>query len=131
MISTIASIAAGGALGAISRYGVTVATVKFFGDGFPQSQIFGTLIVNVLGSFLMGALIVLFAHLWHPSQNVKLFMLTGFLGAFTTFSAFSLDVSTLWERGATLPAFGYIAASVILSITALFLAMGLARTLLT
>lgn len=127
MISTIAAVGLGGALGAISRHFVNVTAFKLFGDGFP----WGTLTVNVLGSFLMGAFIILFAHIWQPSHFVKNMLITGFLGAFTTFSTFSLDFSTLWERGDTLNAFGYILASVILSISALFIAMALVRTLLT
>ncbi|MEM7679706.1 MAG: fluoride efflux transporter CrcB [Pseudomonadota bacterium] len=131
MVSTILSIAVGGALGAVSRYGVNMSAIKLFGDDFTHSQIWGTLFVNVLGSFLMGALVVTFDQLWQPGQNVRLLLLTGFLGAFTTFSAFSLDVSILYERGALLPAFGYIVGSVVLSIAALFAGLILVRTLLT
>ncbi len=115
MMSTIAMIAAGGALGAIARYGVSVGTGQIFGLSFP----WGTLIVNILGSFLMGVLIVKFSQMDGVSQHLKLFLITGFLGAFTTFSAFSLDFITLWERGDILQALGYVLASVILSILAI------------
>lgn len=124
MISTIAAIATGGALGAVLRYGVNVTALKLFGDGFP----WGTLMVNVLGSFAMGILIAVFAHYWQPSHAVKVFLVTGLLGAFTTFSAFSLDVSVLWERGAVMPAAGYVMSSVVLSVGALFLALALMRS---
>ena len=124
MISTIGAIALGGALGAVLRHSVNVAALKFFGDGFP----WGTLSVNVLGSFIMGLLIAVFAHYWQPNPAVKMFLITGFLGAFTTFSAFSLDVSVLYERGALAPAAGYVIGSVVLSIGALFLALVLVRS---
>lgn len=124
MISTIGAIALGGAFGAVLRHFVNVAAFKLFGDGFP----WGTFTVNILGSFAMGLLIAIFAHYWQPSQTMKVFLVTGLLGAFTTFSTFSLDVSALWERGAMMPAFAYVAGSVILSIGALFLAMALVRS---
>lgn len=127
MLSTVISIAAGGALGAVLRYGVNAAALKAMGPNFP----WGTLTVNVLGSFIMGLVIAVFAHYWQPSPAVKVFIVTGFLGAFTTFSTFSLDVSTLWERGEMLPTFGYIAASFILSVGALFLALHLIRSIAT
>lgn len=123
MISTIAAIGTGGALGAILRHGVNVGSVQLFGHGFPM----GTLIVNVLGSFLMGVLIALFAHSIQTSQEIKLFLTTGFLGAFTTFSTFSLDVVTLFERGEVAMAGGYALASVILSILGLFAGLFLVR----
>jgi len=124
MISTIGAVAAGGAIGAVLRHGVNVASAHLWGVDFP----WGTLSVNVAGSFVMGLLIAIFAYFWQPPQEVKLFLVTGFLGAFTTFSAFSLDVSVLWERGAVLATGGYVLASVILSIAALFAAMFLVRS---
>ena len=124
MISTIGAIALGGALGAVFRHGVNVAAFKVFGDGFP----WGTLSVNVLGSFAMGILIAVFAHYWQPSPHVKVFLVTGLLGAFTTFSTFSLDISVMWERGALMPAAAYVMASLVLSVGALFLALALIRS---
>lgn len=123
MISTLGAIALGGAIGALGRYGVNVASVHLFGHGFPWA----TLIVNVIGSFLMGIVIIKFAQIGQVSPALKTFIVTGFLGAFTTFSTFSLDFVTLWERGALVPAFGYLTASVVLSIGALFLATWLMR----
>ncbi len=127
MISTIAAVAGGGAIGAVLRYGVNVLSLKVLGDGFP----WGTLIVNVLGSFVMGALIAWFAHVWQPSHEMRALLVTGVLGAFTTFSTFSLDVVTLWERHNLLPAAGYITSSVVLSIGALFVAMFIVRSLVS
>lgn len=126
MIKTLLAISAGGALGAVARHGVNVLSLKLMGSAFP----WGTLAVNVMGSFIMGLLIAIFAHFWQPSHEVKLFLITGLLGAFTTFSTFSLDVATLWERSAYLPVAGYVLASVVLSISALFAAMFMVRSFL-
>lgn len=123
MISTIGAVAAGGAIGAVLRHSVNILSFKLFGDGFP----WGTLIVNVTGSFVMGLLIVWLAHVWQPSHEIRALLVTGLLGSFTTFSTFSLDAATLWERQALLPLAGYMTSSVALSIGALFLAMYLAR----
>ena len=127
MINTIGAVAAGGAIGAVLRHSANVFALKLFGDGFP----WGTLIVNVLGSFIMGALVAWFAHVWQPSHEVRALLITGVLGAFTTFSTFSLDVATLWERNALIPAAGYITSSVILSVGALFIAIFLVRNLVS
>lgn len=127
MLSTIGAIAIGGATGALARFGVNHAAIKLWGADFP----WGTMIVNVLGSFLMGLIIVKFAHMDGVPATLKTFVVTGFLGAFTTFSTFSLDFATLWERGDALNAFAYMAASVILSISALFLAFWFARGVLS
>ncbi|MCB1531826.1 MAG: fluoride efflux transporter CrcB [Alphaproteobacteria bacterium] len=124
-MNTIVAIAMGGALGAVFRHGVNVGAFKLFGDGFP----WGTLGVNVIGSFIMGVLIAVFAQYWQPSHGVKLFLITGFLGAFTTFSTFSLDVSALWERGALGATALYVMGSVVLSVGALFLGLMIVRSL--
>lgn len=123
MISTIAMVGAGGAIGAVARYGVNVGSVHLIGHGFP----WGTVIVNVIGSFLMGVLIAKFAMMDNISNDMKTMLTTGVLGAFTTFSTFSLDFVTLWERGEMVSAFGYLAGSVVLSILALFLALWVMR----
>ncbi len=116
-------IATGGAFGAVARYGVGVAATKVFGHGFP----WGTMIVNIVGSFLMGLLIAKLAQIDGISQDVRHLCATGFLGAFTTFSTFSLDFVTLWERGEMLHAALYMVASVVLGVTALFFAMWLMK----
>lgn len=119
---SVLSIAAGGALGAVSRHFVNVGTASF-GVAFP----WGTLIVNVAGSFVMGLAIGLFAHLWQPPQEVRSFLTVGFLGGLTTFSTFSLDAVTLYERGEVAMSALYIAASVIISIAGLFAGLYLVR----
>lgn len=116
---------AGGAVGAGCRHLVGLATLRLFGTGFP----IGTLTVNILGSFLMGLLIELLALKIDASANLRLFLATGMLGGFTTFSAFSLDVALLWERGQAANAALYIALSVGLSILALFAGLAVVRQL--
>lgn len=123
MFSTIAAIAAGGAAGALARHGVNLTSAHFWGMNFP----WGTVIVNILGSFIMGLLIVKFAHMDGASQELRAFLTTGFLGAFTTFSTFSLDFVTIWERGDTGAAMVYMLGSVVFSIFALFAGLWLAR----
>ena len=117
----------GGGIGAAARHGVNIAAGRAFGLNFP----FGTLTVNVVGSFLMGVLVAFLAFKagagW--TQHTRLFLTTGILGGFTTFSAFSLDAALMWERGATGLAAGYVLASVALSILALFAGLFLVRSL--
>ncbi len=123
MISTIVMVGVGGALGAVARFGVNHGAVHIFGHGFPWA----TMIVNIIGSFLMGIMIAKFSTMDHVSNEVKSLITTGFLGAFTTFSTFSLDFVTLWERGEMIQAFGYMLISVIASISALMFALWLMR----
>jgi protein CrcB len=85
----------GGAAGATARYLVFVTSSHLLGHGFP----FGTLIVNILGSFLLGILAEGMALVWTVPTSLRLFLVVGFLGAFTTFSTFSLDLAVLYERG--------------------------------
>ena len=118
-------VAAGGAIGASARHLVNLAFLRLLGPGFPWA----TMAVNVVGSFSMGVLVETLARRFGASDEVRLFVATGILGGFTTFSAFSLDFAVLWERGASLPALGYLIASVIGSILALFLGLWLARSL--
>ncbi len=125
--SMVLYVAAGGALGAVGRYGVMNAIGAMFGHGFP----FGTLIVNIAGSLILGAGIEASALVWSPSPEIRAMLVVGFLGAFTTFSAFSLDTVTLITRGETVAAVMYIAASVVLSIGALWAGMAATKILLT
>lgn len=123
MTQTLIQVALGGAIGATGRYLVNMGALRLIGPGFPA----GTLAVNVLGSFLMGVMFVLLmgkgdgARVWSP------FLMTGILGGFTTFSAFSLDALTLYERGQPTMAAAYVLASVMLSILALMAGVALAR----
>ncbi|MDX8539390.1 MULTISPECIES: fluoride efflux transporter CrcB [Mesorhizobium] len=114
----------GGGIGAGIRHLTNMGALRLVGPNYP----WGTMAINILGSFVMGLFIAVLARRG-GSNEVRLFVATGILGGFTTFSAFSLDFATLWERGATLPAFGYALASVIGAILALFLGLWLARSL--
>lgn len=117
------AIAAGGALGAVLRHFVNSGAAQLWGGGFP----WGIMAVNVLGSFVMGCLIAGFAHVSEPSQAVKAFLTVGLLGGFTTFSSFSLDAVTLFERGEHLAAALYVAGSVLFAIGGLVAGMALVR----
>ena len=119
-------VAAGGAIGASLRHLSGMAAVRLFGTGFP----WGTLFVNVFGSFLMGLFIAWMVKKTGVYNDVRLFMATGILGGFTTFSAFSLDVANMVERGAMSSAFIYIAASVIISLAAVFIGLWFGRSFL-
>lgn len=123
MFTPVISVALGGAFGAVARYLTAQAVVRFVGLGFPA----GTLVVNAVGSFLMGLAFVFLA------QNAKLspLLMTGFLGGFTTFSAFSLDAYNLYEQGETSMAALYVVGSVVLSIAAVVAGIALARGLST
>ena len=124
MIPTLLQVALGGALGASARYGVNVAAMRALGPGFPA----GTMAVNVAGSFAMGALAVTLA--LKGGTRAAPFLLTGVLGGFTTFSAFSLDAVTLWDRGQGAAAVAYVAGSVALALAALVAGAALARGVL-
>ncbi|WP_417714615.1 fluoride efflux transporter CrcB [Pseudophaeobacter arcticus] len=122
MISTVSLVALGGACGAVLRYLTGMGVLRLFGHHeFPLAII----TVNVIGSFLMGAFVVAAAHkgLTHLSPLV----MTGFLGGFTTFSAFSLETANLIERGAFGQAAIYVLLSIGLSVGGLFLGLWLAR----
>ena len=113
----------GAGIGGALRHGVNVGSAKLFGYGFP----FGTMIVNVVGSFLMGLLAGYFAFRPGIGQHVRLFLTTGILGGFTTFSAFSLDTALLVERHSYGMAAGYAVGSVAASVSALFFGLALFR----
>jgi len=122
MLYLIVFIGAG--IGGALRHGVNVGAAKLFGYGFP----FGTFIVNVLGSFLMGLLAGYFAYRAGVPQHMRLFLTTGILGGFTTFSAFSLDAALLVERHSFGLAAGYVAGSVAAGVAALFLGLAVFRS---
>lgn len=118
-------VAAGGAIGSSLRHLVNMASLRWFGPAFP----WGTLFVNLVGCFAMGVLIELIARKFGATQEMRLFVTTGILGGFTTFSAFSLDAAVLWERGTQGLAAAYVGASVAGSIAAVFAGLWLARSL--
>ena len=115
-------VMAGGALGSAARFLVGRATLSAFGPTFP----YGTLTVNIVGGFAMGLLAGTLAR-YSPGENWRVLLGVGVLGGFTTFSAFSLDVVTLLERGALATALGYALLSVIGSVVALFAGLSLMR----
>ena len=125
MWPTILQVALGGALGATGRYLTGAAIVRLMGPGFP----WGTLTVNVVGSFLMGILVVLLGQL--NGTKLSPFLVTGVLGGFTTFSAFSLDAMTLYERGQVGAAAAYVLASVSLSLAGIGAGLIVSRAVLT
>ena len=120
------AVALGGAIGAVARYQAMVWFTRWLGSGFP----FGTLFVNVAGSFAMGLFIELLAVRLGSTLQWRAFVAVGVLGAFTTFSTFALDVAVLYERGQLLSAGAYLAASVALSILALFAGLWTLRTVM-
>lgn len=121
MVTPFLQVAFGGAFGAAARYLTGLALVRALGQGFP----YPTLAVNVVGSFFMGAFVVLAAQ--KSFTHVSPLIQTGILGGFTTFSSFSLDTVALLERGETALAALYVALSVCASIGALFCGLLLAR----
>ncbi len=119
-------VACGGALGASARYLVFIASSHFLGHSFP----FATVIVNALGSFALGLLAEGMALAWTLPASLRLFLVVGVLGSFTTFSTFSLDVALLYERGQLAKAAIYVASSLILSVGGLFAGMAVMRQVL-
>lgn len=124
-MSTLLSVAAGGAIGASARYLLGLGMVRLVGFGFP----WGTLMANVLGCFLMGVLIELMALRWTVHQDLRAFLALGVLGGFTTFSSFSADFANLVFRHDYLNAGLYFFASVFVSVAALFAGLALVRAL--
>lgn len=122
-MNLILAIALGGALGAVSRHFVAGRVTAALGIGFP----FGTLTVNVLGSFLMGVLVELIALKLNLPRPLQAFLTVGFLGAFTTFSTFSMETVLLFERQGILLPLAYIGVSVLLAVSAFGLGLYLMR----
>lgn len=123
MIVNLAAIALGGALGALGRYGVANLAAAAFGRVFP----FGTLTVNVVGSLAIGALFVLVVQNEAVRREWESVLTVGFLGAFTTFSTFSLETLLLLQSGRLGAAMAYVGTSVVLCVGACGLGMKLAR----
>ena len=116
----------GAGLGGMARHGVNVLALRLLGSAFP----FGTLAVNVLGSLVTGLLVGCFAHRGDPGLPWRLFLTTGILGGFTTFSTFSLDAAALLERGQAGLAALYILLSVGAGLLGLFAGLALTRPFL-
>lgn len=125
-MNVVLAVAAGGALGSVARYFMAAQVNHWMGPGFP----YGTLVVNALGGLVMGILIETMALRWSPTPELRAFLTVGILGGFTTFSAFSLDVVLLVERGEWLKALAYVASSVVLSVGALFAGMRALRAVM-
>ncbi len=126
-MQTLILVAAGGAGGAVMRYVLGAQALRAFGAGWP----YGTLIANVLGGLLMGALVAVLAARGGPDQEKwRLLLGVGVLGGFTTFSAYSLEIVMMIERRAYLQAAAYSLGSVVLSVTALFIGLIVVRRFL-
>ncbi|WP_208350092.1 fluoride efflux transporter CrcB [Pseudaestuariivita rosea] len=121
MWMTLIQVAAGGAIGAGCRYLTGIAMLRVVGPGFPWA----TMLVNGLGSFLMGVFVVYAAE--RAATHLGPFVMIGLLGGFTTFSAFSLDAFSLYERGDMAAAAGYVLGSVVVSLLALFVGVMIGR----
>jgi fluoride exporter len=115
----------GGGLGASLRHFINLACARYFGTAFP----WGTFIINITGSTVMGLIAGYLAFKGEASQPWRLFLMTGVLGGYTTFSAFSLDTVLLYERGQVGLALFYVVGSVVLSIAGLFAGLSLVRHL--
>ncbi|HWE74153.1 MAG TPA: fluoride efflux transporter CrcB [Stellaceae bacterium] len=113
---TYLSVALGGALGSMARYATGVYVGRWLGTAFPWS----TLLINIVGSFLIGAFAESFALRWDAPQTTRVFLVVGICGGYTTFSTFSLDIVTLINRGQMFTAGLYIVASVALGLAALY-----------
>jgi CrcB protein len=113
----------GGGIGSMLRHGVNLVGARIGGLNFP----FGTLTANITGCFVMGLIAGYFAFRGDASQTWRLFLMTGVLGGYTTFSAFSLDALLLWERGQAGLAALYVAASVGLALAGVIAGMALMR----
>ena len=126
MLST-ALVFLGAGIGGVLRHGVNVVSQTWLGASFP----YGTMAINIIGSSAMGLVAGFLAFKagegW--TQNARLFLATGILGGFTTFSAFSLDAILLWERGEAMLAAFYVIGSVVLSLAALVAGLALVRGL--
>ncbi|WP_165445883.1 fluoride efflux transporter CrcB [Bradyrhizobium uaiense] len=115
-VQLLAAVAIGGSLGSVARYLVGIGAGRLVGTDFP----WGTLVINIVGSFLIGVFAESFALSWNVSQVVRVFLTVGICGGFTTFSTFSLDAIVLMQRGELWSSGAYMAASVALAILALF-----------
>jgi CrcB protein len=125
--AALINVALGGALGSLARYLVGIYAGRWLGTAFP----WGTLFINVSGSFFIGVFAESFALRWDAGQATRVFLVVGICGGYTTFSTFSLEIVTLLNRGEILAASAYMAASVVLSVAALYAALHMMRFWLT
>jgi CrcB protein len=125
-INILLSVAAGGAFGAVGRHLVMSGVGNWLGTGFPYS----TLAVNIIGSFILGVIIEIMTLSWSPNPEIRVFIVVGVLGAFTTFSTFSFDTVVLIENGEFIATIIYVSTSVIISVVGLFAGMHLLRQVL-
>jgi len=116
MLKTIIYIAIGGAIGSILRFLTTLLVSRFWSNQFPLA----TFLTNVIGCFFIGLFIGNLAKFELTDSNLKWFLVTGFCGGFTTFSAFGMENYTLFQNNNSLLAFGYIALSIILGLFAVW-----------
>jgi CrcB protein len=119
----IIAVAVGGAIGSVARYLAGIGSGKLLGLAFP----WGTLMINITGSFLIGVFVESFALKWDVPQVARVFLTVGICGGFTTFSTFSLDAYLLMDRGEFWPAAAYMVGSVVMSVAALFAGLHLIR----
>jgi CrcB protein len=119
----ICYVAIGGALGSVSRYLINISPLQNIFEKFP----FPTLFVNVVGSFLIGFLLVLFTDKYTVNENLRFAVLVGFLGAFTTFSTFELELWELVNENRYVIAFTYLFLSVLIGFIGVILGMSFAR----
>jgi CrcB protein len=115
----------GGGLGSMLRHGVGKTSVALLGSDFP----YGTLAINVIGSFAMGVIAGWFTQRGQGSQEWRLFLTTGIIGGFTTYSTFSLETALLWERGAIGLSFLYVGGTLLLGFLGIFGGLALVRML--
>ncbi|GGF83777.1 MULTISPECIES: fluoride efflux transporter CrcB [Rhizobium] len=125
-MTNILLAALGGAIGSVLRYLVGVFSVRWFGPSFP----WGTLAVNVVGSFIIGLSVEMIARRFNASMELRVFIVTGIIGGFTTWSSFSLDTMVLFERGAITAAAAYVIGSLVVSFAAVFAGLALGRAML-
>ena len=124
-MSILLSIFLGGGVGALLRFIISEKTNRLFLSSFP----FGTIVVNVLGAFLMGLVVSYFADKVNVSQNIKMFLTIGFLGGFTTFSTFNLDFYQLFSNGEILASLLYLFVTFTFTVIAFYLGLSLFKFL--
>ena len=124
-MSILLSIFLGGGVGALLRFLICEQTDRLFLSSFP----FGTIVVNVLGAFLMGLVVSYFADKVNISQNIKMFLTIGFLGGFTTFSTFNLDFYQLFSNGEILASLLYLFVTFTFTVIAFYLGLSLFKFL--